>query len=131
MAFDVWTIDHKIPISRGGTNSLDNQVGCCYDCNTTKSLLTEQEFFSLEYNEASQVVSNTIAALNTKIAIQAQLKAAEQLDKLIAKKADRAIIVWHRNLLARKVRKTRKLGYPIPYTVLPILDAANDWLRTY
>ena len=31
------TIDHVIPLSRGGTNDIDNLVTLCFDCNSYKS----------------------------------------------------------------------------------------------
>jgi len=31
-----FTVDHVIPKSRGGTNALDNPIGCCRDCNAAK-----------------------------------------------------------------------------------------------
>lgn len=43
-----WTIDHKLPYFRGGSNSAQNRVGACKACNGHKSCLTEEEFFSLE-----------------------------------------------------------------------------------
>jgi 5-methylcytosine-specific restriction endonuclease McrA len=33
---DSCTVDHKKPISRGGSNSIDNLVLCCEACNITK-----------------------------------------------------------------------------------------------
>lgn len=30
------TIDHVIPLSRGGTNDIDNLRPACYDCNVSK-----------------------------------------------------------------------------------------------
>ncbi len=44
--FASWTIDHKIPLCRGGSNGQDNVVGACSSCNGSKSLLTEEEFKS-------------------------------------------------------------------------------------
>lgn len=32
-----WTIDHIIPLSRGGTNKRKNIVGCCKRCNEKKA----------------------------------------------------------------------------------------------
>ena len=30
------TVDHVVPLARGGTNSLDNLVACCAECNASK-----------------------------------------------------------------------------------------------
>lgn len=38
------TVDHKHPTSRGGTNSRDNKVRCCWLCNNRKGNMTEAEF---------------------------------------------------------------------------------------
>lgn len=38
------TIDHKIPISRGGPDCLDNMICCCKGCNEYKSDRTIEEF---------------------------------------------------------------------------------------
>jgi len=38
------TIDHKIPISRGGTNEESNLQPCCWVCNQLKGSLTDREF---------------------------------------------------------------------------------------
>ncbi len=43
-----WTIDHKLPISRGGTNEEFNLVGACELCNSLKSWMTEEEFRKTE-----------------------------------------------------------------------------------
>ena len=37
------TIDHVIPKSRGGGNSWENMVTCCFDCNSRKGNRTPQE----------------------------------------------------------------------------------------
>ena len=34
---DQYTIDHRIPISKGGSNNSDNMVICCATCNNIKS----------------------------------------------------------------------------------------------
>ena len=38
------TIDHKIPVARGGRTYLKNLVVACEVCNTTKEHLTDKEF---------------------------------------------------------------------------------------
>lgn len=44
-----WTIDHKLPISRGGTHEDSNLVGCCEDCNSNKSWMTDEEFLKSDF----------------------------------------------------------------------------------
>jgi HNH endonuclease len=39
-----WEVDHSLPISRGGTNHLNNLVPTCVPCNQTKSDMTGTEF---------------------------------------------------------------------------------------
>lgn len=39
------TIDHVLPLSRGGTNSKENKVLCCRRCNISKMDMTEEEFY--------------------------------------------------------------------------------------
>ena len=41
------TIDHIIPIVRGGTNDIDNLVPCCRHCNSKKCDKTGDEFRKL------------------------------------------------------------------------------------
>lgn len=38
------TIDHVLPVSRGGENSWTNMVACCWDCNNKKGNLTPEEW---------------------------------------------------------------------------------------
>ena len=41
---DDLTIDHKNPKAKGGTDELDNLVGCCKSCNQMKADKTVAEF---------------------------------------------------------------------------------------
>jgi 5-methylcytosine-specific restriction endonuclease McrA len=41
------TIDHRVPVSRGGNNDTDNLVFCCARCNQLKCALTTEEYMSL------------------------------------------------------------------------------------
>jgi 5-methylcytosine-specific restriction endonuclease McrA len=36
--------DHRVPLSRGGSNSIENIIPACRRCNTRKRTLTEAEF---------------------------------------------------------------------------------------
>ncbi|HET8569104.1 MAG TPA: HNH endonuclease [Candidatus Limnocylindria bacterium] len=38
------TVDHRVPLSRGGTNSLENLVPACRSCNSMKHDRTDDEF---------------------------------------------------------------------------------------
>jgi len=38
------TLDHKIPLSRGGPNTRENTVLACYTCNQAKAAKTVEEF---------------------------------------------------------------------------------------
>lgn len=41
---DDLTIDHKNPKAKGGTDEMDNLVGCCKSCNQIKADRTVMEF---------------------------------------------------------------------------------------
>ena len=41
---DKATVDHDIPVSRGGTNYIDNVVPACMTCNLTKYTRTGEEY---------------------------------------------------------------------------------------
>ena len=38
------TVDHRVPLSRGGSNDIGNILPACHGCNSTKRHLTEEEF---------------------------------------------------------------------------------------
>jgi hypothetical protein len=40
----ILNLDHKIPVSRGGTWTLDNLRGVCASCNRKKSVFTDHEY---------------------------------------------------------------------------------------
>lgn len=44
---DKLTIDHKIPLSRGGSNQLANIVPACRFCNNSKNSKTAKEFIAI------------------------------------------------------------------------------------
>lgn len=51
-------IDHAIPKSRGGNNTINNAQNTCRTCNLTKGTMTSTEF--LQQNQLGQRVSNII-----------------------------------------------------------------------
>lgn len=44
--FKELTVDHILPLSRGGTNNMDNLQLACKECNLTKNRLTMEQFFN-------------------------------------------------------------------------------------
>lgn len=44
--YEQWSVDHKLPLSRGGTNAKINRVGSCKACNNDKGSQTEIEYLS-------------------------------------------------------------------------------------
>lgn len=65
--------DHKTPISRGGSDSIDNIVPACVWCNTSKSDATYEEFLAdkpIERRHAERVDidnSKTVAAIRSRM----------------------------------------------------------------
>ena len=39
-----WEVDHSVPLSRGGTDYLQNLVPSCISCNRSKRELTSREY---------------------------------------------------------------------------------------
>ena len=51
LEIDNVTFDHLTPLSRGGRNTLDNLVVCCYDCNVMIGWSTKMEFIEHRMNK--------------------------------------------------------------------------------
>jgi hypothetical protein len=55
------TIDHKVPIWRGGSDNSDNLLSVCNQCNTKKGSLTDEEYLKFRDNELLlRVIRRTI-----------------------------------------------------------------------
>jgi len=39
-----WQVDHRVPVSRGGTDHMNNLSAACVDCNQSKGDLSAREF---------------------------------------------------------------------------------------
>lgn len=39
-----WEVDHSLPVSRGGTDNMNNLVPACFFCNREKADMTASEF---------------------------------------------------------------------------------------
>ncbi len=71
---DQWSIDHRIPICRGGANHLSNKVGCCQKCNSDKSNLTETEFLAVRNLPTQQARKRMITFINLQISKTKKLR---------------------------------------------------------
>lgn len=89
------TVDHKIPLSRGGTTIESNLVISCYKCNSEKSDMTDEEYSSFKIKkkelceslEISGLLNNLISTYNQIIersgSLNADCVAAEkEIEKL-------------------------------------------------
>jgi len=47
--YEKWTIDHKDPLSRGGSTLKENRIGSCFNCNHAKNNMTIAEFLQTDY----------------------------------------------------------------------------------
>jgi hypothetical protein len=54
---DVVTVDHKIPVSRGGLTTKENLVLACVDCNNEKDNMTENEYYEYK-NRQDKLLNN-------------------------------------------------------------------------
>ena len=59
------TIDHLVPLSRGGSNTPDNIVPACKACNSRKGTLTAGEFFKRITNDTREVIQSEPATVRT------------------------------------------------------------------
>jgi HNH endonuclease len=50
----VSTLDHKLPVTRNGANTLDNVVLSCKWCNLDKGALTDEEYYYKQLVNASK-----------------------------------------------------------------------------
>ena len=41
-----WHVDHRVPVSRGGTDHMNNLSAACIDCNLSKGDMTAREFMA-------------------------------------------------------------------------------------
>jgi len=49
-----WQVDHRVPVSRGGSDHLNNLSAACVDCNLAKGDLTAREFTGVSRPGASR-----------------------------------------------------------------------------
>lgn len=62
---DKLTLDHKIPLSRGGKSNLSNLVFCCWNCNQEKDDMTDSEY--REYLDNRSILSGIVPLSDVRI----------------------------------------------------------------
>lgn len=53
------TVDHKMPLSKGGSNTIDNIMPACISCNTSKRNKTAEEFVAYKVGSGLFVPAGT------------------------------------------------------------------------
>ena len=101
---DDLTVDHKIPVARGGQTVEFNLVISCKNCNLTKSNLNESEYRSI-LNEAIELMKTT--KLYDIILFNNSLESAMEFKKLqISKKSEyQKVIECEKNNLIELTRQ--------------------------
>lgn len=94
------TIDHRVPLGRGGANTRENQVAACYGCNRTKGILTEEEFLPL------------IGLPGAAQALQGPLQAAVRMEKAERKARITFLRARANEIVERAIRHHRKHNLP-------------------
>ena len=46
------TVDHVMPVCKGGSNDMDNLVLCCWECNTSKNVHTLEQWAEVKARRA-------------------------------------------------------------------------------
>lgn len=54
------TLDHVIPVSKGGTNDLDNLVACCKKCNHDKDSMSADEFIATRTQPRQEMAATSV-----------------------------------------------------------------------
>lgn len=105
------TVDHKIPVSRGGETIATNLVMSCERCNSEKGFLTEEEY--REYRE----VADMLVSKNIKVT---------SLNSLLdSYKAERKSIISERKSLNKINKEIDKLILIIKDSKLSTSDCYN------
>src|SRR5271157_701303 len=79
------TIDHVIPLSRGGSKRLSNSVACCRPCNSSKHNRPLEEYRSMLWlrSAAGKAWSALVAAQETGILTDAEAQVIrEAIDRI-------------------------------------------------
>lgn len=46
------TVDHVMPVCKGGSDDMDNLVLCCWECNTSKNINTLEQWAAAKARQA-------------------------------------------------------------------------------
>lgn len=76
-----WTVEHRIPLSRGGNNHRDNIVGACTICNGKKANRTEAEFLRFPVGIGKERQASYYTILKEHSILKLRLNQQEKLRK--------------------------------------------------
>ena len=99
------TVDHKLPISEGGSNMIDNLVGACFTCNNMRGTIPYwafQRFVSLYGN------SEPVRAVMRRLTVEEYQRQKAMWDAIHGFKTDQASIPAERRPYLSQLRN--KLG---------------------
>lgn len=58
-----WEVDHSLPVSKGGTDHLNNLIPACIPCNRSKGTLTTRQYRRTIENSSTRRKENPLSTL--------------------------------------------------------------------
>ena len=105
--YQPWHVDHCIPLSRGGTDTLDNLLPSCAECNRRKGARTIEEFREHEHKRLLEMTARANGDVFDSPYIDKQWDRIQEAMSCIYNAMKQTPIVFHFEHLANGTRERR------------------------